>query len=41
MGSRFGDYLEMAVDGEGANHVIWGEGESFDGNGGTWFTRGQ
>jgi hypothetical protein len=39
-GFPYGDYLEMA-DGEGANHVIWGEGESLDGNGGTWFTRGQ
>ena len=40
-GFPYGDYLEMAVDGEGANYVIWREGESFDGNGGTWFTRGQ
>ena len=37
----YGDYLEIAVDGDGANHVVWGEGESYDGNGGTWFTRGQ
>ena len=37
----FGDYLWLAVDRNGTNHVIWGEGESNEGNGGTWFTRGQ
>ena len=37
----YGDYLEIAVDGRGANHVIWGEGEGYDGVGGTWFTSNQ
>ncbi len=36
----FGDYLGMAVDDWGTNHVIWGEGDSYDGPGSTWFTRG-
>jgi hypothetical protein len=29
------------VDAEGTNQVIWGAGESYDGNGGSWFTRGK
>jgi len=37
----YGDYLEIAVDQNGMNGVIWGAGESYDGNGGTWFTRGR
>ncbi len=37
----YGDYLEMAVDPGGKNYVIWGEGISYTGPGGTWFTRGQ
>ena len=37
----YGDYLEIAVDGNGTNHVIWGEGMSYIGPGGTWYTRGQ
>jgi len=37
----YGDYLDIAVDGTGTNHVIWGEGESYDGVGGSWFTRGR
>ena len=43
LGYRFpyGDYFEMAVDSTGRNHVIWGEGISYTGPGGTWFTRGQ
>jgi hypothetical protein len=36
----YGDYLWLAVDGADTNHVIWGEGESYSGNGGTWYTRG-
>lgn len=35
----YGDYLEMEVDGTGAAYVIWGEGGSYTGPGGTWFTR--
>lgn len=35
----YGDYLEIAVDSDGRNHVIWGEGLSYIGPGGTWYTR--
>ena len=35
----YGDYLGLAVDGEGVAHAIWGEGPSWDGPGGTWSTR--
>jgi hypothetical protein len=35
----YGDYLSLSVDGAGANHVIWGEGASYDGPGGSWYTR--
>lgn len=37
----YGDYLELAVDGNGWNHVIWGEGVSYTGPGGTWYTAGR
>lgn len=37
----YGDYLEFAVDRNKKNYVIWGEGSSYDGPGGTWFTRGK
>jgi hypothetical protein len=37
----YGDYLEFAVDQDGKNFVIWGEGSSYDGPGGTWYTRGK
>jgi len=37
----YGDYFEMAVDSNGRNHVVWGEGTSYSGPGGTWYTRGQ
>ncbi|MEZ5332434.1 MAG: sialidase family protein [Thermoanaerobaculia bacterium] len=37
----YGDYLGLAVDANGRNHVIWGAGESYNGNGGTWYTRGR
>ena len=36
----YGDYLGLSVDGKGTNHVIWGEGASYDGPGGAWYTRG-
>lgn len=39
-GFVYGDYLEMAVDGDDSNHVIWGEGASYTGPGGSWYTRG-
>ncbi len=37
----YGDYLSLSVDGAGRNHVIWGEGDSYDGPGGAWFARGR
>ncbi|HEY1770767.1 MAG TPA: sialidase family protein [Chthoniobacterales bacterium] len=36
----YGDYLSLSVDAAGTNHVIWGEGTSYNGPGGVWFTRG-
>jgi hypothetical protein len=36
----FGDYLGLAVDTHGVNHVIWGEGSAVYVPGGTWWTRG-
>jgi hypothetical protein len=36
----YGDYFEIAVDGQDLNHVIWGEGASYTGPGGSWYTRG-
>jgi hypothetical protein len=35
----YGDYFEIAVDGEGRAHLVWGEGASLSGRGGTWYTR--
>jgi hypothetical protein len=37
----YGDYFQMAVDAGGTAHIIWGEGSSYDGPGGSWYTRGQ
>jgi len=37
----YGDYHELAVSSNGTNHVIWGEGASYSGPGGCWYTRGQ
>jgi hypothetical protein len=37
----FGDYLGLAVDGKGVNHVVWGEGSAIYVPGGTWWTRGE
>jgi hypothetical protein len=37
----YGDYVEIAVDGQGTSHLIWGEGLSYVGPGGTWYTRGR
>ncbi len=36
----YGDYMGIGVDASGMNHVIWGEGPSYNGPGGTWYTRG-
>ncbi len=37
----YGDYFEMAVDASGRNHLIWSAGASYNGPGGSWYTRGQ
>jgi hypothetical protein len=37
----FGDYFGLAVNSEGRNFVIWGEGIGVYTRGGTWFTRGE
>ncbi|MGH8094286.1 MAG: sialidase family protein [Chthoniobacterales bacterium] len=36
----YGDFLGLSVDGKGINHAIWGEGTSYAGPGGSWYTRG-
>ena len=35
----YGDYQEIGADATGHYHVIWGEGDSYDGPGGTWYTK--
>jgi BNR repeat-like domain len=35
----FGDYLGLAVDSQGVDHVIWGEGAGIYYPGSTWWTR--
>lgn len=37
----FGDYWELAIDGQGAAHAIWGEGLNYDAPGSIWYTRGR
>jgi hypothetical protein len=37
----YGDYFEMDTAPSGVNYVIWSEGTSYVGPGGSWFTRGQ
>jgi hypothetical protein len=36
----YGDYYEIAIDGDDVNHIIWGAGTSYTGPGGSWYTRG-
>lgn len=38
-GFPYGDYMGASCDGDGNVHAIWGAGLSYDGPGGTWFTR--
>jgi hypothetical protein len=35
----YGDYMNASVDGRGRLHAIWGAGRSYNGPGGTWYTR--
>ena len=37
----YGDYLGLAVDFLGTNHVMWGEGTGVLSGGGSWYTRGR
>jgi hypothetical protein len=37
----YGDYFEMETAPSGVNYVIWSEGTSYVGPGGSWYTRGQ
>lgn len=37
----YGDYFEMGVSADGRNYFIWGEGASYEGPGGSWYTRGK
>lgn len=39
-GFPYGDYLGVARDASGKYYVAWGEGKSYKGPGGTWYTRG-
>jgi hypothetical protein len=36
----YGEYFEIAIDDLGTNHIIWGAGISYNGPGGSWYTRG-
>jgi hypothetical protein len=36
----YGDYFEVAIDGDDVTHVIWGAGTNYIGPGGSWYTRG-
>jgi hypothetical protein len=36
----YGDYFEVAIDGDDVTHIIWGASTSYDGPGGSWYTRG-
>jgi hypothetical protein len=36
----FGDYFEMDVDEQGTNHLVWGEGYSYDAPGSIWYVKG-
>jgi hypothetical protein len=37
----YGDYHDLAVDADGVNWIIWGEGASYTGPGGCWFAHGE
>jgi len=36
----YGDYFEVAIDGDDVTHIIWGASTSYTGPGGSWYTRG-
>ena len=37
----FGDYYEMSIDEQGTNHLVWGEGYSYDSPGSIWYAKGK
>jgi hypothetical protein len=37
----FGDYFGLAIDSEGATHVVWGEGRDYKSPGSIWYARGR
>jgi hypothetical protein len=37
----FGDYYELAIDGDGLTHAVFGEGQNYDKPGSIWYTHGQ
>jgi len=37
----FGDYYEMDIDEQGTNHLVWGEGYSYDSPGSIWYAKGK
>jgi hypothetical protein len=36
----YGDYFELAIDGRGTTHAVFGEGLDYDTPGSIWYTRG-
>ena len=38
-GFPYGDYGQLAIGARGSTHAIWGEGPSYNGPGGAWYTR--
>ncbi len=39
-GYPYGDYFELAFDGSGTTHAVFGEGLNYDSPGSIWYTRG-
>jgi hypothetical protein len=37
----FGDYFEIDIDEQGTNHLVWGEGYSYDSPGSIWYAKGK
>jgi hypothetical protein len=37
----FGDYFQLAIDGRGVTHAVWGEGQNFQSPGSIWYTSGK
>jgi hypothetical protein len=37
----FGDYFGLAIDNDGATHVVWGEGRDYKSPGSIWYTHGR